>query len=220
MRREKILLDTSESDRVEDEEPSLYDLKKLRRHGTLAILRVQDSLGNIVTRLQDISKIFLKYLLKKFGPIDIDGDCFHRLQGHVQQLCPTTAKCLEQPIILEEVIAAIRSRARHKTPGSDSICLELYSGNWETVHMDLKLLNQMFLHKNITDRQKHGVLICLPKSGGDNTSNGYRPMSLLNTDFWRGCWPHVSGRSWLNKSNTQFCGDPDNCILDAASQGS
>jgi hypothetical protein len=105
----------------------------------------------------------LKYLRKKFGPIDIDVDSFHRLQGFVQQLCPTTAECLEQHITLEEVIAAIKSGAWHKTPWSDGICLEFYSANWETVHMDLlELLNQMFLHRNVNPGRNMGSSYASP----------------------------------------------------------
>jgi hypothetical protein len=50
---------------------------------------------------------------------------------------PASAASLEQPIILEEVITAIRSGAKQKTPGFDGIYLELYSENWKTVHLDL-----------------------------------------------------------------------------------
>jgi hypothetical protein len=91
---------------------------------------------------------------------------------------------LEQPITLDEVTAAIRPEARHKRPGLDGICLEFYSANWETVNMYLlELLNQMFLHRNITLRQKNVDLICLLKSDGDYSPNGNRPISLLNTDY-------------------------------------
>jgi hypothetical protein len=48
MRWEKILLDTSDYGKMDDDEPSLYNLlKTLRRRDTRAILQVQDSLGNI-----------------------------------------------------------------------------------------------------------------------------------------------------------------------------
>jgi hypothetical protein len=107
--------------------------------------------------------------VKNSGPLT-DGNSFHRLQGLVQQQCPSAAECLEQPITLDEVTAAIKSGPQNKTPGLDGICFEFYSANWETVHMNLlELLNNMFLQSNITPRQKHGVLICLPKSDGDNT---------------------------------------------------
>ena len=40
----------------------------------------------------------------------------------------------------------------------------------------------MFLH-TITPQQKHGITVCLPKSNGDRTPNGYRPISLLTTEY-------------------------------------
>jgi hypothetical protein len=113
--------------------------------------------------------------------------------------------------------------ARHKTPGSDGIFLEFYSANWEKVHIDiLELLNQMFLHRNVNLRQKHAVLICLQKSDGENTPNGYRPISLLNTNY------KLLSRILVRRlrhvmvehlQHTQFFGVPGNSILDAASLG-
>ena len=41
----------------------------------------------------------------------------------------------------------------------------------------------MFLQKNITPQQKHGVEVCLPNSSGEITQEGYRPITLHNTDY-------------------------------------
>ena len=112
-RREEIMLDTSEYDRTDGEEPSLYHLlKTLRRPDTLAIRQVQDSLGKTANRPQDVSNTFLNYLRQKFGAIDIDSDSLHRLQAHVQPQDPASAEFLEQPRNLVDVITAIRSGAK------------------------------------------------------------------------------------------------------------
>ena len=94
--------------------------------------------------------------------------------------------------------------------------------NWETVNPDLiELLNCMFLNKHITPRQKQGVIICLPNDNGDGTPNGYRPISLLNTDY------KIMARILARRlklvmdeqlQHTQFCGVSGNSIIDAASQ--
>ena len=77
---------------------------------------------------------------------------------------------MERPITVEEVITAIRSGAKRKSPGIDGICHEFYTANWETVHLDfLELFNHMFLSNNITPRQKHGVLVCISNTDGDGT---------------------------------------------------
>jgi hypothetical protein len=92
------------------------------------------------------------------------------------------AAVLDQPISTEEIHHALRAGARHKSPGIDGICLEFYTANWDTIRTDLtELINQMFIHKNIHPRQKHGILVYLPKLNGDHTPEGYRPISLLTT---------------------------------------
>jgi hypothetical protein len=49
-RREKTILDTSEHDRMDEEEPPLFHLLKTqRRRNMRAIQRIQNSKGNIVT---------------------------------------------------------------------------------------------------------------------------------------------------------------------------
>jgi hypothetical protein len=44
-------------------------------------------------------------------------------------------------------------------------------------------MNQIFLHKALTHQQKHGIIINLQKNNGDKTPNGYRPITLMNTDY-------------------------------------
>ena len=62
-RRGKNLLDTSEHDRMDDEEPSLFHLlKTLRRRNTRTILKIQDPQGRVLTRQSEITNIFLNHL--------------------------------------------------------------------------------------------------------------------------------------------------------------
>jgi hypothetical protein len=152
----------------------------------------------------------------------MDRENLSPLQNHIQPLDPASAESLEQPITEEEIKIALRSEAKHKSPGIDGICHEFYITNWETVHQDLlELLNHMFLNKNITHQQKHGVLICIPKTDGDGTPNSYLPISLLNTDY------KILARILAQRpkrvmashlQHIQYCGVPGNTILDAASQ--
>jgi len=169
-----------------------------------------------------VTNIFLNHLRQKFGPIDIERDSLPALQAHIKPLDAAPAESLEQPINLEEVITAIRSGAKHRSPGIDGICHELYSASWETVHLDLlQLLNQMLLSKYITPQQKQGVLVCIPKTGGHDTPNGYGPISLLNS-FYKILAQMLARqlRQVMAEQlpHTQFCGVPINSILDAVSQ--
>jgi hypothetical protein len=116
-------------------------------------------------------------------------------------------------------LSALRTGARNEAPGIHGICLEFYTPNWDTIHPDLpELLNRMFLHKKITPKQKHGVIVCLPKSNGDQTPEGYRPISLLTKEYKilsrnMARRPHQVLQDHLRSS--QFFGVHRNSVLDA-----
>ena len=83
------------------------------------------------------------------------------------------------------------------------------------------MINQMFIHKNIHPRQKHGVLICLPKLNGDHTPVGYCHISHLTTEY------KILARILANNlrhfmagelQDMQYRGVPGLSILDAASK--
>jgi mannosylglycoprotein endo-beta-mannosidase len=94
------------------------------------------------------------------------------------------AAMLDQPFSTEEIPHTLRAGARHKSPGIDGVCLEFYTASWGTIWTDLtELNNQMFILKKIHPRQKHRILVRLPKLNGDHTPEGYRPISLLTTEY-------------------------------------
>jgi hypothetical protein len=64
----------------------------------------------------------------------------------------------------------------------------------------------MFIHKKITSRQKHAIIVCLPKSPGTPTPKDFQIMSDRLKPFL------------LEQLHTsQYCGVPDSTILDATS---
>ena len=119
----------------------------------------------------------------------------------------------------EDILTALHSGAPHKSPGIDGICLELYTANWETIHTDLQLLNYVFQNKHISPRQRHGIIICLPKNK-DHTPDGYLPISILNSEYkllariLARRLRHILADQF---KDSQFCGVPSNSILDAIS---
>jgi len=222
-RRVKNLLGTSEHDRLDDEEPSLFHLlKTLRRRSTRTILEIQDPRGCVFTRQSEITNIFLNHLRHKYGLMSIDRYQFNTLHVQIRPIDPEIPQSFELPILPDEVLTAIRAGAKHKSRAIDGICHDFYMTKSETVNLDLiELLNYMFLNNHITSRQKEGVIICLPQDNGDGTPNGYRPTSLLNTDC------KILARILARRlklvmddqlQNTQFCSVSGNSIIDAASE--
>jgi hypothetical protein len=77
----------------------------------------------------------------------------------------------------------------------------------------------MFLNNHISPQQKHGILVCLPKSTNPRTLDDYRPISLLTTQYklLARSWPDASGTHTDHLQKSQFCGVPGNSIVDALS---
>jgi len=185
-RGNKALLDTKEHDLFEGEEPSLFHvLRILRRRENRDIRQVTDEHGNTHSTFRDIAATFVTHLRRKYQPIAVDETALDTLRNFLHPVCQTAyTEQLEQPITNDELLAALRAGARRKSPGIDGLSLEFYTANWETVRSELLLLlNHMFLDKHISQRQKHGILVCLPKSTSPRTPEDYRPISLLTTEY-------------------------------------
>ena len=76
----------------------------------------------------------------------------------------------------------------------------------------------MFQDKHVTQRQKHGIILCLPKSTSPRTVEDYRPITLLTTEYK--LLARILARRLRHiladhLQNSQFCGVPVNTIQDA-----
>jgi len=172
---------------MEDKEPSLYHILKMVEQPEIRVIRqILDMQGNNVCGHLNVFNTFVTHLRRKYQPKKLDQTCVTRLQGVITLTCPMKyADLLEQPMSIQELLSALRSGAKRKTPGIDGVSPEFYIANWNTIKQDLlELMNQRFLHKKFTPQHKHGIIDCMPKSNGDRTQSTYRPVSILTTaDF-------------------------------------
>jgi hypothetical protein len=205
---------------MDEEDPSLYYVLNLhKRRDTREMQQIQDTDGTTHTTYRDIVATFVKHLVQKFGPLEVDPQALTTVLQHIRPIDPQTfAAHLEKPTTIYEVIRALHAGTRRKTPGRDRICLEFYITQWETIQAELThLVNDMFLNKCITGQQKQGILTCLPKSQPSSTPDTYRPISLLNTDhkLLAHIMAHRLKPSLAEKLSTgQQCGIPGRSILD------
>jgi hypothetical protein len=184
-RKAKILLDIHDQDKMDGEEPSLFHvLKTIKCRSAREIHQVQDLQENIHPTPQGVATTFVAHLSRKYGPITVYIRAMSALMTNISTATPTRyADILECPITTEEIFTALRAGPHHKSPGIDGFGLEFYTANWDMIRQDLlQLLNNMFMN-NISSRQKHGIIVCLPKGNGDPTPEGYRPISLLTTEY-------------------------------------
>ena len=183
---EYLRLDISERDMIDGEEITLYHLiKSTKRREARMICRTQDQRGRITEDPTEIAQIFVVHLKDKYSSIDVSDSCVAEMLNAIR---PNTqrsyAAYLEQPITDEELYDALKSGKPNKAPGSDGISREFYMRLWDTIREDmLVVLNQMYIHKSMKGRQQHGIIVSLPKDKGDITLAGYRPITLMNTNY-------------------------------------
>ena len=104
---------------------------------------------------------------------------------NVMQLSEDEKLVLEEHIVKEEIIEAVKSLSNLKSPGSDGLPVEVYK------HYLLKLIPFLLeLFKEVLQRQllhqsaRMGIITLLEKIGRDPLYlNDWRPLSLLNTDY-------------------------------------
>ena len=87
-------------------------------------------------------------------------------------------------ITAEELKAVVLEGDSKKPPGRDGIGLKIFKVLWEDIAGDMKtLFNQMLRDRQLSERQKQGVIVCIPKSARPHTPEDYMPITLLNTDY-------------------------------------
>jgi len=125
----------------------------------------------------------------------------------------------EMSITAEELKAAVLKVDNKKSPGRDDIGLEFCKVFWEDIAGDMRtLFTQMLRDRQLSERQKQGFIVCIPKNARPHTPEDCRPITLLNTDYkiLAKTDNHPCGRflpELLHRS--QYCDLPGNTIFDA-----
>ena len=95
----------------------------------------------------------------------------------------TANAALEERVTMEELLNAVRKGKAHKSPGQEGISHEFYRMTWTIIkHNMLDVMNHVYKYGSVTDAQKSGTLVCLPKKADPGGPDDYRPFTLLNAD--------------------------------------
>ena len=121
-----------------------------------------------------------KYLLLK-----TDAKHLTDLMGPLQnKLRCEDNQAMEAPISMGELEAALKRGRANKAPGCDKISTEFFTFMWDMIKSDiLCTMNEMFIDGEITEAQKKGFMICVPKRNIPCAMPNYRPITLLNADY-------------------------------------
>jgi len=216
-----ILLDNGETDRMSGEDLSIHHfIEAIKRQKARSITHIYEQEGKLHTSASDIRRSFTTHMRHKYAPIPIDQASIDRMVDCSIKKIPTAAHAsLEEPIEMEELRRAIRKGTPNKAPGQDGISLDFFKKTIYIIQRDLlTIMNNMYIGGEITDNQKHGILVCIRKTTHPNRTEDYRPLTLLNTDYkllariitnrLRSRMPHVLQQS-------QFCGINEGTVFEA-----
>jgi hypothetical protein len=126
---------------------------------------------------------------------------------------------LDRPLTSEELKAAINKGDGIKASGRDRIGLGLFKATWDALKDHwLNLFSQMFTTNNVSEQQKRGVIVSIPKTARPHQPPDYCPITLLNTDY------KILARIMANRIRptlekllhpSQYCGRPGNTMFEA-----
>ena len=126
------------------------------------------------------------------------------------------AEVLDLSISMEEVHVAVGKAKRKKAQGPDGIFHEFYIKMWGIMKNELlDIIHIMYLEGLLSEAQKHGHIVCLPKIGFPAHTENYSPLTILNTDY------KILTRIIANRLRTrmkellhsnQYCGRNDKSI--------
>ena len=151
--------------------------------------------------------------------IEADTTNVKELMGNIRTKIHQEAKeVMEAPIKMEELQTAVRMGKSNKAPGGDGINTDFFKVMWNTIKSDLLcIFNEMFIEGTITDGQKKGLMVCVPKRNEPRGLQDYRTLILLNADYKVTRIIANRLQPWLTTAlyQNQYCGLRGRTMLDA-----
>ena len=220
----KLLLNLGETDTGNDDSPSLYHFfKQKKRQSFKAIHQVRDEMNATQNTPYAILRVFTTEMKNKYDTIPQMGNSIQQILRHAcTHLSSMATSAMEAPLTLEDVHHAIKQGKKRKSAGLDGISHEFFQVMWDIMKDDmLDIFQHMYTKGGIQPSQTHGLIICLPKHDNPVTTDDYRTLTLLNSDY-KILARIIANRisPWINDilHPCQHCGVGDNNIVTALSE--
>ncbi|KAH7951104.1 hypothetical protein HPB52_004735 [Rhipicephalus sanguineus] len=91
----------------------------------------------------------------------------------------------DSPLVEEELLAALKSMKRNRSPGSDGLTVEFYVKFWKVLGKPFTtLVNRLLREGTLSATQREGLITLLCKDESRRTDlRAWRPITLLNCDY-------------------------------------
>lgn len=168
---------------VAGEEMSTFQLAERRRKRT-TITQLRNEEGVILDQSDTIEQHMLRYFTELYSEQQHNEeiDDMFTCERVIPENDESNEACGNE-ITTAEILAAIRTSAPRKSPGSDGIPREFYHRTFDIIHRELNLVMNEALAGRFPSEFVDGVIVLVKKKNSDETARSYRPISLLNVDF-------------------------------------
>ena len=133
--------------------------------------------------LDEVSSFYENlYEAKQVKDIDLNNILNH---DDIPKLDNNESKKLEGKITKEEALNSLKNMKNNKSPGSDGFTIEFFKFFWPDIgDLVVRAINTSFELQELSNTQKEGVIICIPKGDKDKQQlKNWRPISLLNVTY-------------------------------------
>ena len=165
-------------------------------------------------------RLFTNFLKTKYVQLHIDMFILQKMVSCGMPKIPVYANTeLDQPITMDELLEAVKKGKQRHSPGQDGICHEFCKQMWDIVKHDmLGTINHTYTEGPVSDAQKYGHILCLPKKVASASPEDYRPLTILNTGYK--LLNRITAnrlRPWMKDilHHNQYCGRNDQTIFEA-----
>jgi len=219
-RLQKILDENKDADRTDGDQLMIYHIfQTKRRRAERTVYFLRDGTGQLHTTPSGMAQSLTTFVRNMYDTIEVNDVGVEKLMEVVRCERHTSY----------EGNSRVAIRANGNIPNHTSGRAE--KGTWErwtrprilftqlgNERDDLhEVTNQMFWARNISQQQKRGVIVGLPKAQGNQTPKDYRPITILNSDY------KILARIIAQRlrpvladhlTESQFDGVPGNTIID------
>lgn len=171
--------------KIENERTNLFHIvKHIKEQQRRYISKISQPDGSVVRTSGQIIREFENHYTSIFGSDSSSiPDTQSLLVTRQKNLKEADNNLLNANISEDEVRKAINSTAKGKSPGCDGIPYEFYKIFWNCIKDEfLEVINEMFA-KGPERLQQLGTVILIPKTKSPSDVTGFRPITLLCTDY-------------------------------------
>lgn len=166
---------------IAGENISMFQLGERRRKKTV-ITELRGENDEILNTSEAIENHLLRYFRELYTATQENEDAQFNCERVIPENDAHNEACMAE-ITTAEILCSIRTSAKRKAAGSDGLPVEFYDRTFDVMHRELNLVFNEVLTTEFPSEFANGVIVLVRKRGTANTTRGYRPISLLNSDF-------------------------------------